>query len=258
MKPVIFSHGEKGGVGKSTVAALMCDALIFRGEKRIAIVDGDGTTDDVTRRYGAHAASSAIIGLADPSEKERAINKLVDYIEQVHLDVDAIVVNLPATASETVDPEAEIIRQTLEDLDLEPRIVYSASNNTVAFEALKQSFEDGLARACEKRLALAPAFLRDDGLLERLQKVVPDAAEFERLPADTYALIQQHATIPMYHLALGNHPDSLKSPIQRIRISGWTQRGIKTLAPVLEDVMGAYGRHTAAAQQAAREPVRAA
>ena len=50
MKTVIFSHGDKGGVGKSTIAAVMVSSIADRAG-HCAIIDGDVKTPDLYNRY---------------------------------------------------------------------------------------------------------------------------------------------------------------------------------------------------------------
>ncbi|MBU2768362.1 protein mobD, partial [Acidithiobacillus ferrivorans] len=47
---IIFSHGDKGGVGKSVVAALLVDMALQRFGKA-SLIEGDTTTPDVYGRY---------------------------------------------------------------------------------------------------------------------------------------------------------------------------------------------------------------
>jgi hypothetical protein len=50
-KPVIFFHGDKGGVGKSFACASFLDTLIKKGRAAAAVVDGDPSNPDVQRMF---------------------------------------------------------------------------------------------------------------------------------------------------------------------------------------------------------------
>lgn len=50
---IIISHGDKGGVGKSMIAAAIADYLNTNGEL-VAIIDADTRNPDVDRMFGKH------------------------------------------------------------------------------------------------------------------------------------------------------------------------------------------------------------
>ncbi|WP_298211616.1 division plane positioning ATPase MipZ [Ferrimicrobium sp.] len=56
-KVLIFSTGAKGGVGKSTLAILMVEALL-EGEATVACLEGDERSASLGAKYGLSSRGS--------------------------------------------------------------------------------------------------------------------------------------------------------------------------------------------------------
>ncbi|MHB1734372.1 MAG: division plane positioning ATPase MipZ [Ferrimicrobium acidiphilum] len=56
-KKLIFSTGAKGGVGKSTLAILMVEALL-EGEATVACLEGDERSASLGAKYGLSSRGS--------------------------------------------------------------------------------------------------------------------------------------------------------------------------------------------------------
>lgn len=123
MKPLFF-HGEKGGVGKSTVANVLVDALTFGANKRVILIEGDVKIDDVFARYNKHVVKAVKFNLADQSSYQDNISRMLEFVELHHDIADAFVVNLPATATATIDRDADFIAATAGGCDLGIRVVW--------------------------------------------------------------------------------------------------------------------------------------
>lgn len=156
MKAIIFSHGEEGGVGKSTVAAVVVDALSFGAQKRVILIEGDVKIDDVYKSYQRHVVKAVQFNLADQTHYENAISKMLEYLEENMGCADVAVLNLPATATNTVDRDVEMISEAVSGMEADLRVVYSASSNPNGMIAIAESFAHGLAAYSKKTILLAP------------------------------------------------------------------------------------------------------
>ncbi len=122
MKKIILIHGDKGGVGKSTLAAALVDIALRAGP--VCVVEGDIKIADVARRYaGITGVSGLAIDLARPDGSEDAIITLFDKIEAAAAP-EIIIVNLPAGASSTVDAQAEILSSVAREMGYEIRVAW--------------------------------------------------------------------------------------------------------------------------------------
>lgn len=114
-KQILIAHGDKGGVGKSTMAMLCVEALLDYG-KRVVVVEGDLRVGDVGTRY-AGVDGVDVIGIdldVAGGEAENAVSTLFEHVET--LDADAIVVNAPANAAKALDANADVILPVARDL----------------------------------------------------------------------------------------------------------------------------------------------
>lgn len=114
-KTILVLHGDKGGVGKSTTATLAAD-WVRRQFGTVLVVEGDETIFDVAPRFdGVDGVTTIAVDLARPDMSEDAIVALFSEIERAGGD-SHIVVNTPASASRTLDAQADLIVPTLEAL----------------------------------------------------------------------------------------------------------------------------------------------
>lgn len=114
-KTILVVHGDKGGVGKSTIASLATD-WARRQFGRVMLVEGDETIFDVAPRFDGHADVEILaVDLARPDMSEDAIVALLGEIERAGGDRH-IIINTPASASKTLDAQADLIVPTLEEM----------------------------------------------------------------------------------------------------------------------------------------------
>ncbi|TSE18492.1 hypothetical protein Talka_02135 [Tepidimonas alkaliphilus] len=213
MKAIIFSHGEKGGVGKSTVASVLVDALSFGARKRVMLIEGDVKIDDVYNRYHRHVVKAAQFNLADQTHYEDAVSKMLEYLEHNMECIDVAVVNLPATATGTIDRDVETLGEAVSGLGADLRVIYSASSNPSGMATVAESFKNGLASYAEKTMLLAQEFL-DDGnsnLVERLKTICPEVAIFPKLASYTYSAVMEKPDVPLSLLCTKGHPQALET-----------------------------------------------
>lgn len=106
-KRIVFCHGDKGGVGKSVLAAALVDFALDHGP--VALVEGDLKIRDLARRYDAvDGVTGYLIDLARPDSAQDAAIMLFDALEKAGAP-PVVIVNLPASGSATVDREADLI-----------------------------------------------------------------------------------------------------------------------------------------------------
>jgi len=229
-KTVIFSHGDKGGVGKSLVCSTLVDLLIEDGV-RVALVDGDTDNADVAQRFEGSGIPIAKIRLSDFSEYETAVNRMLDFAQEAieQHGTDVIVVNLPAGASATVDRDPLVIRDALGGINAKLRVILSLGNSSMSLQSLSDIKNEGLGTVgpC---LALAPKHFKDDALLERLQEAgFPHTSEFPRLEPDSMRLVLEN---PEMRLIDMTDTRVNKSPILRIRIDRFRKAAREIFRPI--------------------------
>ena len=157
-KQIFVSHGDKGGVGKSVASALMTERLLFLGIS-VTVIEGDPTVQDILARYAeVPEVTPAFLSLNAAGNADNAVGDLAAYLEQ-HLP-QAVVINLPAGASETVDGLGDLIRGVADVLDYELRVVYSLDIGKAPALGLRKSFRAGLMSHIDqdKRAVNYPAY----------------------------------------------------------------------------------------------------
>gem|GEM_PF-1197155 len=160
-KQLIFSHGEKGGVGKSTIATLIIEHLLKSGH-RLYIAEGDPSVGDVANRYRG-VVHGAAIPLARSGAAEEACAELLDRLEAVYADeADVVVVNLPGSASDTVDRLApDLIGPVASELGIDVRTVFAIGPGEASVEALSESMQHGLGSISARVVAVPNEVLGD-------------------------------------------------------------------------------------------------
>lgn len=228
---VIFSHGEKGGVGKTAVASAAIE-LLMASKRRVAIVEGDTDNADIAQRYTNTAHSIKKVRLSDPSEYQRAVNDLVTFLAECMEsgDVDAVVINMPAGAYTTVDRDINVLVAAFEDLNLKIRVAISTGNTEQSIARTVKIATEGIGKIGE-RLILAPEFLKDEALVEKIgAHGLDDAFSYPRLSPDSMQIVLDHPTTTLRELVRPDGP--LKSPIQRIRIASYLRQAREVLEPL--------------------------
>ena len=158
---IIFSHGDKGGVGKSVVAALLVDMALQRFGK-VTLIEGDTTTPDVQGRYkNADMVLSVALPLNLAGDVSTAIANLAGWLENSNQGDRAVtVVNLPANASETLDGLSDMLVSVCEDLGYDVAACYSIGKGADAANSLRRSLDDGFLSRLDpdRRLVVVPEF----------------------------------------------------------------------------------------------------
>lgn len=181
-RTIIFSHGDKGGVGKSVVAALLVDMALRRFGKA-SLIEGDSTTPDVWNRY---ANNERVHGVPLPlnlaGDASTAVAGLAEWLENGNRKDHAVtVVNLPANAGETLDGLADMLVSVCEDLDYDVAACYSIGKGADAADALQESLDAGFLSRLQpgKRMVVVPEFF---GPMQSFTWFTrPEAAAFDYL-----------------------------------------------------------------------------
>lgn len=160
MKKLIISHGDKGGVGKSVIATTCTEALLAAGQL-VALVEGDPSQPDVGARYTRDpGVKLGALPLARAGAPEAAVADLSYWLETDAAEADAVVINLPAGASETLDGLGGAIREVADALGYEIFVTYSLGKGEAPARGLGKSLKGGLLSHVDpdKRLVLFPLF----------------------------------------------------------------------------------------------------
>ena len=236
MNKIIISHGDKGGAGKSVVAAVTVDYFLEMGVST-ALVEGDLKTPDVGRRYKSDPRLVVgAIPLNRAGAAEEAIGKLADWIEAQRPEV--VIINLPAGGGDTMDNLAPVLRQVADALEYQVRITYSLDKGEDAWKALAESLEKGLMSVVdpECRWVIYPAFKGAPETFawakkpERKKYNIPELVMPALIPVDVWDRVM---TFP------GGFSDLLKNPPEgmtkytQITIDRWLRTSRVALNGVL-------------------------
>lgn len=149
-KSILVVHGDKGGIGKSTYAGLAIDYLIKRAHGTVIVIEGDKKIDDVARRYqGVDDVNGMLVDLARPDFSEEAILALFEEIERA--GGTHVVINLPASASSTIDAQAEIVMTTVRNLGYEIYVAWLIGRDA---DSATLAGESALCREADKKIAV--------------------------------------------------------------------------------------------------------
>lgn len=154
MMRVIFMHGEKGGVGKSTMALPVLETAIELGLSPF-LVEGDTGIPDVAARYRG-VVEGFQVPLARQDLAEEALGELVEQLEQKAgvLNGRPVVINLPAGAGATVDSKAALIRDVCDATGWELVVLYAMGPGLESPLAASKSLGTGLAGLADTRIAV--------------------------------------------------------------------------------------------------------
>ena len=120
MKKLILGHGDKGGVGKSTLIGLCVDFALTHGPA--CVIEGDATIDDVAARFvGVAGITGFGVDLSRPDASEEAVIGVFEALEREGLP-DTVVINTPASASATLDRQASVFIDAAHELGYSVRV----------------------------------------------------------------------------------------------------------------------------------------
>jgi hypothetical protein len=120
MKKLILGHGDKGGVGKSTLISLCVDYSLTCGAA--CVIEGDATIDDVASRFvGVAGITGFGVDLSRPDASEEAVIGVFEALEREGLP-DTVIINTPASASATLDRQATVFVDAAHELGYSVRV----------------------------------------------------------------------------------------------------------------------------------------
>lgn len=160
-KHIYISDGDKGGVGKSVLSAAVCEArLAIR--RRIALVEGDATQPDVALRYADDPdVLSGILPLNRAGDASLAVSKFATWLETNA--PDDVIINLPAGASDTLNQQADLIRELADTLGYTLTCFYSLGKGDTPTAGLIKSLKSGVLSHVDPdgQIVVYPAFQGD-------------------------------------------------------------------------------------------------
>ena len=160
MSTLYISHGDKGGVGKSMVSIALIEWLLHAGCKRLALVEGDPSQPDLEKRYAeVDQILTGYLPLNRPGKAAGdAVTALATWIEKN--SPDAVVVNLPGGAGETLDGLGGVIRAVCDVLGMRMVALYSLGVTDALTAGMVGSLSDGLLSHVDpdNRAAVYPLF----------------------------------------------------------------------------------------------------
>lgn len=171
---VYFSHGVKGGVGKSMVSLVAVDYLLSLGRK-VGVVEVDCSSPDVGFKLMGVEGVSATVVSVDENAYEGVNLLLESFAAFMESGVTDIIVNLPAGATQ-IDGFANEIKLALDSLGVAMKVFFSVGDSPTDTASFRASAHDGLVAEAGSvnTLILFPIFLMNPsykpdvkGLLER-------------------------------------------------------------------------------------------
>jgi hypothetical protein len=157
MRRLFFSHGDKGGAGKSTVSALLVDYLLLNGHS-VGLMEGD-LQADVADRF-ADDIKVTVVNLNRSGAAEEAVLAFSDGLADL-ADCDDIVVNLPSGAGDTLESFAEPIVAVAEAMGIDVYVLFSLGHQAPATRFALRSLDGGLLGSVpvEHRCIIYPGFM---------------------------------------------------------------------------------------------------
>lgn len=154
---IYYSHGDKGGVGKSMTSAVLLDYLLSKGATP-KLIEGDAGQPDIALRYSQNVEMRGV-NLNRAGDSEAAVMAFTDALEELG-DGD-IVVNLPAAAGDTLEQLSEVLIGAAQELGHETRVFYTMGHTPTASKNAVKSFDSGLVHnvGLGNTCIVYPAFL---------------------------------------------------------------------------------------------------
>jgi hypothetical protein len=155
---LFFSHGDKGGVGKSMLSALLVDHLLQIG-RDVAVIEGDKGADIAERFAGLIKVEGENLNRSGASNE--AVISFIDKLTKLSdAGVQDVVINLPSGAGDTLEELAQAIIESAEMIGFVPFVFYSLGHQPVGTGNALRSLQGGLLELVNKenRCMVYPAF----------------------------------------------------------------------------------------------------
>lgn len=155
---LFFSHGDKGGVGKSMLSALLVDHLLESG-RAVAVIEGDKGID-IAERFGG-LVKVEMENLNRAGDSNAAVMGFVDKLSAMADEgVQDVVINLPSGAGDTLEELAPAIVDAASMIGFDPYVFYSLGHQAVGTRNALRSLNGGLLGLVDKSACcmVYPAF----------------------------------------------------------------------------------------------------
>lgn len=230
-KTILIVHGDKGGVGKTTYASLAIDYLLNK-YGAATVIEGDKKIADVLARYvGVSGVKGLTVDLARPDLSEEAIIGLFAKIEEI--GGDHIVINCPASASGTIDAQAEIIMPAAQELGYQVIVAWLMGPGE---DSARLAIESALCREADQKIAVINGLFGDP---ERTAWAKHESrADWQEsggyegvLPAMTDRIARRVRETPGRFTAIANDRDL--TVIERQAIKRWIEKSWSQTVEIL-------------------------
>ncbi|QBZ82749.1 protein mobD [Hydrogenovibrio crunogenus] len=169
-KTIYISHGDKGGCGKSLLAMIIASILSVK-KMPLLLVEADanqsGGQPDVAPRFENDDYAEVVMApISGQESAEDLIADLFEIIEQT--DVEHIVINTPAGASETLEQVGELIGLACKSLGYRLVIFYNIFKTEVAVKQAELVLEGNLVKHADELYLVKNAFFGIPELSSRI------------------------------------------------------------------------------------------
>ena len=241
MKKTMFvSHGDKGGVGKSMTSVVMVERLLMEGVERLALIEGDGRNHDVGDRYqDVTEIRAGLLPLNRPgAEAANAVTRLATWIETE--DPDALVVNLPGSAGETLDDLSGILRGVCDGLGIRMVATYSLGMADALTAGMVLSLKEGLLSHVDpaNRAAVYPLFSGPKEFFlwsQSKDRAHYPMREIEMPRFGAIASLKKMLNTPGRIVELGERGAPGWLIVDRINVAEWIHAAMRSLDPIMQE-----------------------
>lgn len=236
---LILSHGDGGGVGKSTVAYLIASILLDWGY-RIVVIDGDSAElagkADVHLRFVGKSGVDTVTApiLANGEDAEDTVTRLFNLLGR--FPGNYAVMNAPANASETLDRIGDVFGRIAARQGVDLRVAYSLDRS----QAMQVA--DRVARGPFFASASRAAFVRNEafGSEERFDRELDELETAGRMSRTTIQYLSRDAMERLRRDYPDRHLSELVDPVQspltvaeQVVLEDWYQASARALCAVL-------------------------
>lgn len=239
-KTMCISHGDKGGVGKSMTSAVMVERLLMEGVERLALIEGDANNRDVGERYqDVTEIRAGFLPLNRPgAEAADAVTRLATWIEIE--DPDALVVNLPSNAGETLDGLSGILRGACDGLGIRLVATYSLGLTDALTAGMVKSLQIGLLSHIdpENRAVIYPLFAGNKSRYlwaRSSDRGKYPMREIEMPALAAHASLDRLNNTPGRIVTLGEHGVPGWLVVDRINVAEWVHAAMRAMDPILQE-----------------------
>jgi len=146
---IVVVHGDKGGVGKSTALMWMIENHLMNNRGDFGVIEADPKITDVGQRYESlNIVEYAPLEIENERDSMEGVGRIFEAA--MKLEKDVIYVNMPASASRVLDPNAELLASSISDINASLRIVFVANNQAISKKLLENSMTNGIMKYANK------------------------------------------------------------------------------------------------------------